>query len=58
MRGCERRKNDDVVEGESWHIMRGKVGEGGYNIMDEQVFQNTFKSTTPMVDGGRIIKKW
>jgi hypothetical protein len=38
--------------------MRGEVGEGGYNIMDEQVFQNTLKSTTPLKDGSRIIKKW
>jgi hypothetical protein len=37
--------------------MRGEVGEGGYNIMDEQVFQNTLKSTTPLEDGSRIIKK-
>jgi hypothetical protein len=38
--------------------MKGEVSEGGYNIMDEQVFQNTFKSTTPLKDGGRIINKW
>jgi hypothetical protein len=38
--------------------MKGEVIEGGYNIMDGQVFQNTFKSTTPLKDGSRIINKW
>ncbi len=31
--------------GTSWE---GELGEGGYKIMDKQVFQNIFKSTTPI----------
>jgi hypothetical protein len=31
---------------------------GGYNIMGEQAFQDTVKSTIILEDGGRIIKWW
>jgi hypothetical protein len=61
MKGCDERKGIMLwslkLRGDFGTSWEGEVGEGGYNIMDEQVYQDTLKSTTPFEDGDRILKR-